>query len=214
MSNISAWAKNALEQQKFINLNKLNGQAQITHTVSKSIKGDYRQDRIFTRCKSPEASQHMHFPGSFDCKSLISGECDSAFSRKHLTGSVGSRYDATFGHDDPFNKKEIHLNRGYFFGNFSLSRGIDKPYLKGSMSGLCNIGLNRDPFERVFEKCHNEGRWYGEVQAGVDLEGGERAFLIASLAMEIKYKPDPSWLGMEFIGNLEGMLIRECKEAD
>ncbi len=213
MSTVLDWAKDAIAHKKFIKSHNLHMQPQITHTVSKSFKGEYRQDRIFTQCKAPEASRHLHFPGTFDCKSLFSGKCDSDFSRKNLTGSLQARYDATFGHDQPFNKKDMHLNRGYFDGNFELKKGPDRPYLIGYMSGLCNIGINRDPFDDPFEDCHREGRWYGLVQAGVELENGERAFLTASLALEVKYESDPSWLGMTYIGNIEGMLIRECKEA-
>jgi len=213
MGDVASWAKRAVEQEKFAARNSLFNKAQITHTVSKSFSGDTRQDEVFTECERPEASRHLHYSGSFDCPSLVSMDCDSKFSQKFLNGRLDAAFKATFGHDNLFDKKALHLNRGYFNGNFDLINGKGKKFLNGHMNGLCNIGLNRRPFEKVFEECHHVGRWYGRVEATVELDRDELAYLTASLALEIHYRQTSSWLEMKYIGNLEGLLIRQCTHA-
>jgi len=213
MGDVTPWAKRAIEQNKFASKNSLFNHAQITHKVSKSFDGEFTQDQVYTQCERPEASRHLHIIGTFDCKSLRSGDCDSQFSRKHLTGAVKSGFEATFGHDEPFDKRDLFLNRGYFNGSFALTKPAKKPHLRGAMNGLCNIGLNHEPFKREFEECHHIGRWYGRIEAAVDLEGGELAYLTSSLALEIEYRGTPSYLEMKYIGNLEGLLIRNCTHS-
>lgn len=207
---IEDWARYAQKQRRFTYTNSFFTDPQITHKVSKVFKGRHRQDRIRTICESPVACTHLHFPGAFDCSSLESGECDSAFSRKVINGAMQAGYHATFGHDENDPKLKEHEQRGYFFGGFALERD-EKKVVQGVMDGNCNIGIVRDPLEKAVEKCHHTGRWYGRIHAGVRLPGGEKGFLTASLAIDVKYEDHPSYLATEFVGTLEGMLIRECK---
>ncbi len=210
---IDDWVRYAQKQRRFTRNNSFFNDPQVTHRVSKSFKGRHRQDRLHTICESPEHCAHLNFPGSFDCNSLESGKCDSEFSRKHLNGKMSAGYEATFGHDEVADKKDLHEDRGYFFGGITLEQPKIGKILSGAMDGNFNIGLIRDPLEKPFEDCHHIGRWYGRIHAGVRLPDGEKAFLTANIALDIRYEDNPSWLGTDFVGTLEGMLIRECKKA-
>ncbi len=211
--DIEDWARYVRKQRRFVSNNAFYNNPQITHRVSKSFKGEHRQDRNRTICKSPVECMHLHYPGSFDCNSLVSHDCDSEFSRKHVNGDVKSGYQATFGHDEATGGgKELHERRGYFFGGFTLERN-DVKVVRGVMDGNCNIGLIRDPLQKPFEECHHVGRWYGRIQAEVRTEEKEIAFLTANLALDVFYKSEPSFLATEFVGTIEGMLIRECKKS-
>ncbi len=209
---IDDWARYAQKQRRFSYNNSFYGDPQITHKVSKSFKGSYRQDRNRTQCESPVACAHLHFPGAFHCNSLESAECDSEYSRKIIRGRVKAGYQATFGHDEPDPKLKPHEQRGYFFGGFVLERD-DQKVVQGVMDGNCNIGIVRDPLGKPVEKCHHTGRWYGRIHAAVRLPEGEKGFLTASVAIDVHYDDSPSYLSTEFVGTIEGMLIRECLKA-
>lgn len=210
---IDDWVRYARKQRRFSYNNSFFNDPQITHTVSKHFKGGYRQDMLNTICVSPETCAHLHFPGSFSCNSLESNACDSKFSRKNLVGDLKAGYHATFGHDEvPPGKKDLFEQRGYFFGGIVLERNEQK-FLQGVMDGNCNIGLVRKPLKDPVEECHHVGRWYGRIHAGVRLPKKERAFLTANIALDLRYRETPSYLETEFVGTLEGMLIRECKKA-
>ena len=209
---IENWARYVRKQRRFTSENSFYGEPQITHTVSKHFKGSHRQDQLRTVCESPVQCAHLHFPGSFSCNSLESGDCDSKFSRKHIHGKVKSGYRATFGHDEVSpSSKTLFIERGYFFGGFVLERD-DQKFLKGIMDGNCNVGIVRKPLEESIEECHHIGRWYGRIHANVRLPEGERGFLTANIALDVKYNETPSFLETDFVGTLEGMLIRECKK--
>lgn len=210
---VDDWVRYAQKQRRFSRNNSFYGDPQITHTVSKHFKGGHRQDQIRTHCESPIHCAHLHFPGSLNCNSLESADCDSKFSRKNITGEVKAGYQATFGHDEVSQIKEaLFKQRGYFFGGFGLERD-DQNVLSGVMDGNCNIGVVRKPLEEPVEECHHVGRWYGRIQAGVRLPKGEHGFLTANIAIDMTYNETPSYLETEFVGTIEGMLIRECKKA-
>lgn len=217
---IGDWARFAKEQSAFFGKHKFFGAPLVTHAVSKNFEGKFRQDRIFTLCESPGKCRHLHFPGEFECGSLAPHECDSDYSRRNLGGMLVAGYQATFGHCDdvPFARsiKEAHEARGFFFGSFAIEDPrTRKRFVDGALDGMINIGIVRRPLARGVEECHHVGRWYGRVHAEVNLPKDEKAFLTGVLALDVEYEGTTSWLGTNFVGTLEGMLIREClKKAD
>ena len=214
--SIADWVRFGSSQDDFYRRNRFSGSALVTHTVSKTFDGQYKNDVTSKICESPKQCLHHHFPGVFNCKSLVPYKCDSEFSQTYLQGKLGARFDATFGHTDdvPFakNLKEITDPRGFFFGGFDMFDENDTRFVDGCADGMVNIGLVHDPLRDPAEECHHLGRWYGRVNAGVTLPNNETAFLTAMLALDVKYENNPSWLGIEFVGTMEGMLIRDCTE--
>lgn len=214
---ISNWVRFGARQDDFFRNNRFSGAPLVTHTVSKTFSGRNRNDVISTTCLSPEECAHKHFPGNFDCDSLQSHDCDSEFSQKHLKGRLNAGFEATFGHtaDVGFAKsiKDFTQTRGFFFGKFDLHDSDDDRFADGAIDGMVNVGIVRKPLKEAVESCHHVGRWYGRVHAGVKLPDNERAFLTGMLAIDVEYELTSSWLGIEFVGTLEGMLIRECKDS-
>lgn len=212
-TDMQSWTRFVRKQRRFTAQNSFYNEPQITHSVSKTFKGHHKQDLLGTTCADPEAMMHLHFPGSFECNSLESADCDSNYSRMNLTGSVKSGYQATFGHDEDNGEQQARFKeRGYFFGGFRLLQN-DVVILKGVIDGMCNTGVIHDPLQEPCEKCHQVGRWHGRIHGTVRLPNNERGFLIGSIGIDLKYDRTPSYLATEFIGTLEGMLIRQCKRA-
>ncbi|MDU8912878.1 hypothetical protein [Aestuariicoccus sp. MJ-SS9] len=211
------WIKNVHHQQDVWTKNRFSGAPLVTHAVSKSFKGEKRNDLIRTVCESPEKCAHVHFPGSFDCKSLELHRCDSEFSRKHLSGALKAGFEATFGQvdDAPFAQKDGKFieDRGFFFGNFDIEDDRGNKIADGVIDGMVNVGIVREPLREPAEECHHVGRWYGRIHADVHLPEEERALLVGMLAFDVDYNLTPSALGIAFVGTLEGMLIRECRKG-
>lgn len=211
MSNlIRAWTKNILEQQKFVAANAFAYKPLITHAVSKNMEGKYTQDLVQTQCDEPEKSTHLHFPGSFDCPSLSSHDCDSELSRKIVRGHLKAGYQATFGHSQA--QKDLWLERGFFFGNFDVVRDGRK-VVDGTLDGMCNVGIVRKPLEPEVEECHRPGRWYGRVQAAVHVSKETEGILVGVMGFDVKYNRTSSYLETEFVATLEGMLILPCEKS-
>ncbi|MDJ0821223.1 MAG: hypothetical protein QNJ09_05340 [Paracoccaceae bacterium] len=213
---VENWAAGAERLKDFYGRNSFYRKPLITHTVSKSFEGGWKNDYAQSICMSPEECAHLHFPGKFDCDSLTSHDCDSEFSRQNITGALQAGYTATWGHAGDVgmkvDKKKPYLARGFFFGNFDILDKNGRPFTEGTCDGMCNVGVVRKPLEDACEKCHQEGRWHGSVKAQVVLPDREIAFLIGEMAFDFQYEFTSSWMSTKFIGTLEGMLIRYCKD--
>mmetsp|Transcript_19499 Transcript_19499/g.31897 ORF Transcript_19499/g.31897 Transcript_19499/m.31897 type:complete len:221 (-) Transcript_19499:93-755(-) len=216
MTDVAEWAEFALKTRDFYGQNRFYGEPLVTHTVSKTFSGKYRNDIQETICVDPKDCLHMHFPGSFDCDSLVSHDCDSEFSRDVLQGALSASYAATFGHagDVPFAEKieETHEMRGFYFGNFGLINRRGERFVDGALDGMINVGTVRDPLQKNCEKCHMVGRWHGRVMTSVQIDKEETALLVGTMAFDVYYELTTSWFGTKFYGTLEGMLIRNCQK--
>ena len=217
MSNIvEDWAASAEKQKDFYGRKSFYGKALVTHTVSKTFKGEWKNDYNQSLCKSPEDCGHLHFPGHFDCKSLSPYRCDSEFSQRHIDGELRAIYTATWGHTGDvgfFKDRKNPLSaRGFFFGSFNILDKRGAEFTSGSCDGMCNVGVVHDPLKNASEECHQEGRWHGSVKAWVELPDKEIALLIGEMAFDFEYELTRSWMATEFVGTLEGMLIRYCQE--
>lgn len=217
MADIKDWANFARNTAEFYQKNRFFGQPVITHTVSKTFKGGHRNDVRETVCVSPETCAHLHFPGAFDCDSLDSHDCDSKASQTFIQGRMTSGYDALFGHADdvPFAKSadDFWERRGVYFGRFQLRDKDDRIIVDGKTDGMINVGPLREPLGKACETCHMVGRWHGSVMAEVRLDRDAVGLLVGTTVFDTRYRRTSSWFATEFVGTLEGMLVRECRKA-
>ncbi|MEM8922280.1 MAG: hypothetical protein AAGD35_02185 [Actinomycetota bacterium] len=203
--SLKDWAEAAVKQRGMVTPPAFGG-AQVTYTVSKTVKGDWRNDPLTSSCVNPEDCHHLHLFGTLDC-AMASGRCDSDVSRDYLQGKVTAGFAAVFGHADAAQSgSEAIEERGYYSGPFDVEG--EKSMATGVLDGIANVGIVRNPLEPAIEECRRPGRWHAALELS---ETEEVALVMASTAFDVDYRITSSWIGVEFVGTVEGMIIRECR---